>query len=259
MTGTTEKILHECIGLPGSGKTTLTKAVQRHPQAPPMGSRHLFRDAVVVQPTKAGKLKRQAKLAARYPELSSLFNPSLEITRSSKATLKEVTALVLELCTAREALDRGPPVSLFHEGPSQRILSLSLAHAKPLPEATTRHLVGLVTHALDASLSLVRVRVPPDEAADRIRDRARGWKRASNGNPRAVAELLREHEGVLDTIVEATRDEGVPVLEVDGRDPVDENRDRVLAHIHETRHGASPRSPDRRGRGQPEHVGSRDD
>lgn len=219
----------ECIGLPGSGKTTLVDAIATLQEAPSIGTREAFREKTVLRSTKARKATRQARLFARHPSLFKLVAPLAQLSWPNQGTLEETTALLLELSTARDALDHGPPTIFFDEGPCQRIFSIALTQPHPLPPDAVDALIATILDVL-GTLHIVHLRIPPEDAALRIQDRPEGWKRWDNDDP-LPNRLLYEHERTFDQIHEACNAHGIPVTELDAKAPIDTNRDTILPHL----------------------------
>lgn len=242
----------EFFGLPGSGKTTLARAVHRLLRAagPDLAfGADLLHDGAPAHVRATAKLALAAAEFARHPGDAGMVRDVLRIPQPGARDRLRAASTVAATVALYRRLDRTGRAAVLDQGMLQALWTVLLRARAPggpagaLADALADAIVG---DAARTSRVHVCLETPPEVCAGRLRARASKHSRMQGRDPagrrdpwQAGEALRRAIAGRLDL---ASRDRAAParIIRVDGTTRPDEAARRIVADLDRLGAGVAP-------------------
>lgn len=232
-------LLVEFTGLPGAGKTTITRAVLSELATT---GYNCFDLSALGTPEAIEKKEGRlfSKLKTFYYFASSCVNHkrialnvllyALQVTPLSIVSLQRVVTLLLRLDLIKTMMSDSYDLIVLDQGLIQNIWSIT---ATGNPPANNKYLVRLLKSILDeTSPAIILVDVDVELAMERINHRLTMRSRFDKMLPDKAADLLAEHKNVFNQVVNcAAQLKGTCYLNVNGSRPIEKNVTLVVQFI----------------------------
>lgn len=197
----------ELYGLPGAGKTTVTRGI-----GPDGGL--ITRDQVSAE-WRALPVWRRLSYVARAIGDIRWSCAVLSLARGTPLTQSESFGRLLRLMVTKPWLRSLDGIVLFDQGLMQRLWSIFYTESiKSPPHAALTRLLGEYYRGL--SVRIVMIAVPPEIAAKRVHQRDFGSSRLDELPEQTVLARLRGNLELTDAISRAARDAGLRIVILDG-------------------------------------------
>ena len=224
----------EFIGLPGAGKTTLCTEVARQLHN---GDRSVVCRNDILQEWHRNSIgQKLMQLRPDCPRDWQVLTQILALAAqvqplNTTSVLKAATTYVNAKRNTRTALHLPPTrlldggglqeaTLLLDQGVLQEAWSVAISGQNPPLKALQRAIEAL---AGDSTMRVVALKVDVETALDRIQHRPTHNSRFDAMNPDRASEILSTSLASLQTILDALRSLGIPILEVDSSHPIQEN------------------------------------
>jgi hypothetical protein len=203
--------LVEFFGLPGSGKSTVTNAIER---GPGVHSRH-----EISKDWRRQSHLRRIGFTLRTLRDVPLMLAALRLARGARLTRRESYGRLLRLVLTKHWWIAQPGMLLLDQGALQSIWSILYASGRTSPRPS--HIEAFLREFFDGvAAQIVLLDIDDATAAQRIVDRTQGNSRFDELPLTEVESQLASSIALLRTIHDAGRAAGLNIHRMDGSSPV---------------------------------------